>query len=67
MLDRLSRESSTAYLPRMSRTPRCASCSDTMLAPESSALMADGVVGHLWTCERCAETVVTKYDPDFAC
>jgi hypothetical protein len=36
-----------------------------MTAPESSALMEGGVVGYLWTCDGCAETLVTKYDPDF--
>jgi hypothetical protein len=37
-----------------------------MIAPESSALMPGGIVGYLWICEECAETVVTKYDPDLS-
>jgi hypothetical protein len=32
-----------------------------MIAPDSSALMGDGAVGNLWSCDECGEAIVTRH------
>jgi hypothetical protein len=46
--------------PRVRDLPRCASCSDPMVAPEASALRADGKVSYLWSCDCCGQSFVTN-------
>ncbi len=60
MLDQLSRRSSFTHQPRVSEMPRCADCLDRMTAPEGSALLADGAVTYLWSCDRCGKTLITE-------
>jgi hypothetical protein len=50
---------SGTHWPKASQMPRCAKCFESMTAPESSALMPDGVVSYLWSCDSCGESVVT--------
>ena len=46
--------------PRVRDLPRCASCSDPMVAPEASALRADSKVSYLWSCDCCGQSFVTN-------
>ena len=46
--------------PRVRDLPRCESCSDSMVAPEASALRADGEVSYLWSCDWCGQNYVTN-------
>jgi hypothetical protein len=48
-----------AHWPKVSQMPHCGMCFDLMTAPESSVLMADGVVSYLWICDSCGQTLVT--------
>ena len=46
--------------PRVRELPRCASCSEPMVAPEASALRTDGKVSYLWSCDCCGQSFVTS-------
>lgn len=54
---------------RPSDKPICVICSDTMVAAEASALLADNEVSYLWTCDTCGCGFVTKHPATkaFAC
>lgn len=54
---------------RPSDKPNCVICSDTMVAAEASALLADDEVSYLWTCDTCGCGFVTKHPATkhFAC
>jgi hypothetical protein len=57
----LFRSSATRIaLASCSTFPKCASCSDLMVAPEASALRADGEVSYLWSCDCCGQSFVTN-------
>jgi hypothetical protein len=47
--------------PRERDMPTCAVCSDSMIAAEASAFLADESVIYLWTCETCGYGFVTKH------
>ena len=46
---------SLGYLPR----PHCPRCGDTLLAAESSVLVAHGHIRHAWCCEGCGNAFET--------
>jgi len=46
--------------PRVRQLPTCESCSEPMVAPEASALLNDGRVSYVWSCDRCGQTLVTS-------
>lgn len=46
---------------RISSRPVCTICSDTMVAAEASALLAEDVISYLWSCETCGYGFVTKH------
>jgi uncharacterized protein with PIN domain len=48
------------YWPRVRNLPRCEACTDSMVAPEASALRADGKVSYLWSCDSCGQSLVTS-------
>lgn len=54
---------------RPSDKPICVICSDTLVAAEASALLADNEVTYLWTCDTCGCGFVTKHPATkpFAC
>jgi hypothetical protein len=56
----LEARSSAGYRPRQRDLPRCVACADWMVAPEASALRADGNVSYLWSCDCCGQSFVTK-------
>lgn len=60
MHDRVSGNVERLHRPRASEMPRCADCFDQMTAPEGSALLPDGAVSYLWSCDSCAKTMITK-------
>jgi ribosomal protein L37AE/L43A len=45
--------------PRVRDMPRCSICSDSMVAPEASALKSDGAVSYVWSCDCCGHAFVT--------
>ncbi len=47
--------------PRGRDLPTCAVCSDSMVAAEASAFLAEDTVSYLWTCETCGYGFVTKH------
>ena len=47
--------------PRGRDLPVCAVCSDSMVAAEASAFLADNVVSYLWSCETCGYGFVTNH------
>jgi hypothetical protein len=51
---------SQAHWPRVRDLPRCEACSDSMVAPEASALRPDGKVSYLWSCDCCGQSLVTN-------
>jgi predicted RNA-binding Zn ribbon-like protein len=63
----LSTNSSLTTSP--SDKPICVICSDTLVAAEASALLADNEVTYLWTCDTCGCGFVTKHAATkaFAC
>ena len=46
------------YLER----PSCPRCGDTLLAAESSALVAHGRIRHLWSCDACSYSFQTAVE-----
>src|SRR4029077_7937634 len=46
--------------PRVRNMPLCSLCSNSMVAPEASALQADGDVSYLWSCDSCGHGFVTQ-------
>jgi hypothetical protein len=60
----------TPVMPlRPSDKPICVICSDTLVAAEASALLADNEISYLWTCDTCGCGFVTKHSASkpFAC
>lgn len=53
-------ESQTRQWPRVRDMPRCSICSNSMVAPEASALKSDGVVSYLWSSDCCGQGFVTQ-------
>jgi len=47
------------YRPRLSDLPKCAACSDVLVAPEASVLSPEGDVRYLWTCDSCGQSLIT--------
>src|SRR6201984_3436551 len=48
----------TSHWPRVRNMPMCSLCSNSMVAPEASALQADGDVSYLWSCDSCGHGFV---------
>ena len=48
-----------SHWPRVRNMPLCSLCSNSMVAPEASALQADGDVSYLWSCDSCGHGFVT--------
>jgi hypothetical protein len=51
--------SRASHWPRVRNMPLCSLCSNSMVAPEASALQADGDVSYLWSCDSCGHGFVT--------
>jgi len=51
--------SRASHWPRVRNMPLCSLCSNSMVAPEASALQADGDVSYLWSCDSCGQGFVT--------
>jgi hypothetical protein len=49
-----------SHWPRVRNMPMCSLCSNSMVAPEASALEADGDVSYLWSCDSCGHGFVTQ-------
>lgn len=47
--------------PRTADRPVCTICADSMVAAEASALLSNGVISYLWTCDNCGYGFVTKH------
>jgi ribosomal protein L37AE/L43A len=45
---------------RVRQLPRCESCLEPMVAPEASALLTNGRVSYVWSCDRCGQSLVTS-------
>jgi predicted RNA-binding Zn-ribbon protein involved in translation (DUF1610 family) len=41
--------------------PVCPVCSTAIIAAEASALLPDGEISHLWTCDTCGFGLVTRH------
>jgi hypothetical protein len=54
--------SKVTFWPRARDLRTCESCSQPMVAPEASALLNDGRVSHLWSCDRCGASFVTSFN-----
>ena len=58
---------SLSDVPRGRSLPTCSICAEGMVAPEASAITADGSINYLWTCETCGYGFVTKYRAPVVC
>jgi uncharacterized protein with PIN domain len=47
------------HWPRVRDMPRCSICSNSMVAPEASALKSNGSVSYVWSCDSCGHAFVT--------
>jgi hypothetical protein len=45
--------------PRARNMPLCSLRSNSMVAPEASALNLDGKISYLWSCDSCGQGFVT--------
>jgi hypothetical protein len=50
---------SQTHWPRARNMPLCSLCSNSMVAPEASALRPDGEISYLWSCDSCGHGFVT--------
>jgi hypothetical protein len=51
---------------RMHNVPRCAICSDTMVAPEASVFKSADQISYLWSCDTCGLGFVTEWRSSIA-